>query len=174
MQHSVYRKCFWYTSNLNNSMENLQERNPGRLCFLELAAIRKLWPEFDSEEERLLLRPLPVTFNRCCQQHPLYSTTKVEMRKKLPVTKPNVDCCALLFLTLQLDSNPQITLIGGHGSGWQHIKWLRLMEIPHVQKHISREQPVFFVVVVFFPFWMDYLLKWSAGTEGFISSCVKV
>lgn len=63
-------------------MENLKKCNPGRLCFLEPAAIRKLWPKFDSEEEHLLLRPLPVSFNRCCQQHPLYSTMKVEKKKK--------------------------------------------------------------------------------------------
>lgn len=130
------------------------------LFSVTLATIRELWPEFDSDEEDLLFRPLPVSLNRCCQQH-LFCWSKTKEKQKLPVTKHNGDCCALLFLTLQLNSNPQITLMGGHGSGRQHIKWLKLMEIPHVQKHISRQQLLY--------------IRWNpGGTEGFILSCVKV
>lgn len=39
---------------------------------------------------------------------------KKKKKKKTPVIKHNVYCCALLFLTLQLHSNPQITLMAGH------------------------------------------------------------
>lgn len=101
-----------------------------------------LRPGFDSDKEDLLFKPLPVSVHRCCQQHP-FCWTKKEEEQKLPVTKHNADCCALLFLTLQLHSNPQITLMGRHESGRQHIKWLKLMEIPHVQRRISREQLLF-------------------------------
>lgn len=110
------------------------------LFSVTLATIRELWPEFDSDEEALLFGPLPVALNRCCQQRPYCCSEKQEKQRKLPVTKQNVDCCALLFLTLQLHSKPQMTLMGGHGSGRQHIKWLlKLMENPHVQKHISTD-----------------------------------
>lgn len=76
----------------------------------------------------------------------------------MPVTKR--DCRALLFLTLHLLWNPQMALMGGHRAGWQHIKWLKLMEIPHVQEHISKGlfSPLFYKIghqqkVLFYHMW---------------------
>lgn len=69
------------------------------------------------------------------KQHPFYRTVQ-EKQRNPPVNEH--DCRALLFLTLHLLWKPQMALMGGHRAGWQHIKWLQLMEIPHVQEHISK------------------------------------
>lgn len=95
--------------------------------------------------ERLYcLDPSLLSLTRCIQQHP-FCCSEEENQQKAPVTKHHADCRALLFLTLQLNSNPQITLMGGHGSAQQHIKQVKLMEIPHVQKHIKKTATSFFL-----------------------------